>query len=411
MKIKYMYCLAALAVGGILASCSKRSNGPDDNDGNDGGRSKYVFLITSVGSGDESANYIVPVDDVTQGSISTTGTGAEADGYSFIAQHNKIFGLVWGGQGPITPYELNNEGKVVTAGSTINAVTALTYGKVDDDAFVFTSLTTSKAEPNATIMRYDAKNLVLAERNTIDISKVTGTDEVAVFTGVFQVDDDKLYLPYYSVPGVAGQNTKYKDSTWVAVVNYPELSVKTVIRDGRSSQSGFWFCQNSLKQIENGDVYLWSGAFGSKNPSAFMKIAKGTDSFDQEYFFNVEEKTEGAKIVRGTYIADGKFLIALEADNGTNDPERDGGGPARVKLAIADVLAQGITYIDGTPEYEAPWYDFPAFTEDDGHTVRFVLRESAEKYVVYTIDANTATATRGLEITGANVSSINKLTY
>lgn len=405
MKTKFFKLLLLLTTISAFTACNDDAPGPDDSiDGN----SRYVFQIQSVGSSDETATYIVPVDDITQGSISTTGTGTETDGYSFINQNNRIFGLVWGGQGPITPYKLNTSGKIEKVGNTINAVVALAYGAVNDDAFVFSSLTSTKENPIAIIMNYDAKNMRIASRNSFDISKISGNDEVAILSGIFQVDN-KIYAPFYCVPGVAGQTTKYTDNTWVAVFDYPSLEFEKVITDDRTGVSGFWFCQRSLKQIENGDTYVWSGAFGSKNPSAFIKINKGTEEFDQDYFFNVQEKTDGKKIVRGNYLANGKFLVALLTD--ANDvSERDGGGPVNVKLAIADVLNETVTYIDGTPEYEAPWYDFPVYTEKDGKTAQFVLRESAERYAVYTIDIEGGSAKRGLEIIGSNVSSISKLT-
>lgn len=406
MTMNYKQLAFAAIMGLMFGACSN-----DDSDGPEPpveGDSRYVFQIQSIGSGDETATYIVPTDDITGGTLSTTGVGTETDGYSFINQNNRIFGLVWGGQGPITPYKLNKQGKIEEVGNTINAVVALAYGPVNDDAFVFTSLTSQKANPIATIMNYDAKNLQIATQNSFDIAEIVGNGEVAVMSGIFQVDD-KLYAPFYCAPGVSGLNTQFKDSTWVAIFDYPSLEFQKVIRDGRTGVSGFWFCQRSLRQIENGDTYLWSGAFGSKNPSAFLRIKQGTEAFDQSYFFDVEAATEGKKIVRGNYLANGKFLVALLTDN-NDESERDGGGPVNVKLAIADVLNQTITYVDGAPEYEAPWYDFPVYVEADGKTAQFVLRESAERYAVYTIDIQGASATRGLEIIGANVSSISKLT-
>lgn len=409
MEFHKKWFLAAAGMAAFTLSSCSESDDPAAADPTGEPVSRYVFQVASVGSGEETATYIVPAEDISGGTISTTGNGTETDGYSFINQNNLIFGLVWGGQGPITPYMLNHEGKVVETGSTVNAVVALTYGGVNDDSFVFTSLTSTKDNPVATIMRYDAGKMILGERNTFDVSKITGTDEIAVLSGIFQVDD-KLYAPYYSEPGVPGETTKYKDSTWVAVFSYPELEFEKVIRDNRTGQSGFWFCQKSLQQVEDGDVYLWSGAFGSKNPSAFVRIKQGTEEFDQSYFFDVEAKTGGRKIVRGAYIAGGKFLVALQETPDDEVPGMDGGGPARVKLAIADVHEQSITYIDGAPAYETPWYDFPVYYEGDGKTVQFVLRESPERYAVYTIDINAAAAVRGLEIIGSNVASISKLT-
>src|SRR5690606_7050101 len=188
------YKLLALTVitGLTVGACS--DDGPDGPQQPVEGSSRYVSQIQSVGSGDATATYIVPTDDITGGTLSTTGVGTETDGYSFINQNNRIFGLVWGGQGPITPYKLNKQGKIEEVGNTINAVVALAYGPVNDDAFVFTSLTSQKANPIATIMSYDAKNLQIATQNSFDIADIVGNGEVAIMSGIFQVDD-KLYAP------------------------------------------------------------------------------------------------------------------------------------------------------------------------------------------------------------------------
>lgn len=408
MKPGYYLLFVLIFSAQTFTSCSKK-NEPDPPPPPET-ISRYVLQIISVGSGEEIATYLVPVDDVSSGVVSTTGNGTETDSYSFINQNNSIFGLVWSTQGPITPYKLNGEGKVAKTGEPINAVRALAYGTVGTDNFVIAS-SASRANPEASIMNYDTKSKIISKRGSVNALDITGLDELATFTGVCQVDDNKLYLPYYTTPGISGETTKYLDEMWVAVFNYPDLTFDKIITDDRASYSGNWFSMTSAKQIDNGDVYLWCSAYESKNPSSFLRIKKGTSEFDKSYFFDVEAKTGGRKIVRGRYITANKFLVAIEANERVEQPTRGGGDPADVRLAIADVVAQTITYIDGAPAYPAPWYDFPAYYEGDGKTVQFVMRESDERYWVYTIDFIAAKAKKGLEIIGSNVSSISKLEY
>ena len=406
MKINNRFFIAALAAVVLFSSCS---NDDDKTEEVIAANSRYVFQIASVGT-DGGATYIVPTDNITTGTISTAGVGTETDGYSFINQNNMIFGLVWSTQGPITPYKLAENGKVQKMGEPVNAVRALAYGTVNDDRFLFAS-NGSLAAPEAAIMDYDTKNFIISKRASLNTLTMTGINELATFTGVCQVDNDKIFLPYYTATGVSGVATTQNDSMWVAVLKYPELTLEKVIRDGRASYSGNWFSMTSMKQIEDGDTYAWCSAYKSKNPSSFLRVKKGTTEFDKNYFFDVEAKTGGRKIVRGRYLANGKFLLAIEAGPREVVPSRGGGDPADVKIAIADVKAQTITYVANIPQYEAPWYDFPAYYEGDGKTAQFVLRESAERYRVYTIDMNAATATKGAEIIGSNVSSITKLKY
>ena len=407
MKINNKFFIAAFAAILIFSSCSNDDSKPEEVI--ETSNSRYVFQIASVGT-DGRATYIVPTDNITTGTISTTGVGTETDGYSFINQNNMIFGLVWSTQGPITPYALNTLGKVQKMGEPVNAVRALAYGAINDDKFMFTS-NPDLASPEVSIMEYDAKNFVISKRSSVNSLTMTGVNELAGFTGVCQVGSDKIFLPYYTDTGVSGVATSNNDKMWVAILKYPELTLEKIISDERADYSGNWFSQTSMKQIEDGDVYAWCSAYNSKNPSSFLRIKKGTTEFDKTYFFDVEAKTGGRKIVRGRYLANGKWLLAIEAGPRVITRDTDGANPADVKIAIADVKAQTITYVANIPQYETPWYDFPAYYEGDGKTVQFVLRESAERYRVYTIDMNAATATKGAEIIGSNVSSISKLKY
>ncbi len=404
MKIKQLL-FAFIMAGGCLVGCSDKDKpAPGPEPGGDG-KSRYVFVAYSVGSeGVESAPYIISADSVTGGTVGLAG-GIETDAYSFIPQNNRIFAAVWGDQGPVTPYGLNDKGEIVEIGNTVNAPTAAIYGPVGDKFWVGGGFAGSFESPNATLFRYDAENLMLSGRNTIDLSKAAVQDEWPTWYGVFPVDDDKLYIPYDLSP--ANGTSKFLDSTWVLVVNYPSLTFKEIIRDGRSGPIGSWFGMHGLKQIEDGDVYAWSGAVGSKNPSAIMRIKKGTSVFDPNYFFNIEEKTGGLKLSRGEYIGGTKFLLSVFATKAD-----EGAWSARTRMAIADVKDNSFAWVNGIPEHVQMGYKQKIYVEDDKKTAHYVMKDDAGKHYVYNINIETAQASRGLEFVNiADITTISKLTY
>lgn len=399
--------LSVLGLGMLaLASCSddeKEQPVPGS-----GGNSKYVFVAYSVGSeGVESAPYIISADSVTGGKVGLEN-GIETDAYSFVTQNNTLFAAVWGGQGPVTPYKLDASGKIVQNGNTVNAVVAAIYGAVGTDSWVGGGFNGDKQDPMATLFRFDAKNLMLGGRNTIDMNKLAVGDEWPTWYGVFPVDQDKLFIPYDMFPLDQNQTqTKYPDSTWIMVATYPGLEFKKIIRDGRTGTIGSWFGMHGLKQIEDGDVYAYSTATKSKNPSAIVRIKKGTEEFDQSYFFNLEAKSGGLKVSRGDYISNGKFLMSFFI-NAKEVTEWSG----RTKLAIVDVKSQTITWVTGVPEHAQMGYKQKTFVEDDGNTIRYVMKDDAGKHFVYNINANTATGTKGLEFVNiADITTISKLTF
>jgi len=406
MKINNLLVLMSWMLLLASMSCSKDDDKTKDPAPVEGGKSKYVFVAYSVGSqGVESAPYIISSDSIASGKVGLSN-GIETDAYSFIPLNNTLFAAVWGGQGPITPYKLDGKGAIVQAGNMVNAITAPIYGAVTDEEWVGGGFVEGKDDPMATLFRFNAKNLILSGRNTIDMSKVTGNGEMPSWYGVFPVDADKLYIPFECFPGVANETTKLKDSTWIMVVSYPDLKFKKVIRDGRTSYIGNWFGMQGLKQIDDGDVYAWSTAANSKNPSAIVRVKKGADTFDQSYFFNVEQKT-GLKIGRGDYISGSKFLMSFYIDK-KQSLELSG----RTKLAIVDVKAQTITWVTGVPEHAQMSYKQKTFVENDRNTIRYVLKDDSGTHYVYTINAKTATGTRGLQFEGiSDITTISKLTY
>jgi hypothetical protein len=415
MRKTVNYFMASALMAGVLliASCSKNEADVIDTGSSDTGKSKFVFVVFSDGSGGEASRYIVSTDNVTSGTLSIKGNGIETDAYSFVKQNNKLFGIVYAAQGPTTPFKLNANGELVKAGANVNTEMTGVYGTVNANEYVGGSVTRSLSSPIATLYRFDAENLQIAGRNTVDLSKITGTDEMAVWTGITQVDN-KLFAPLYYTPGVTGQSTKYVDSTWIAVFDYPSLKYKRIIRDGRTGFIGNWFGMQGVKQIENGDVYAWSTAGGSgtlksTKPSAILRIKKGAEEFDQTYFFNVEAAAK-TKIARGEYIKDGKFLMTLYATDAIGSVS---GG--RVKLAIVDVINKTINYVSGVPEHDQMAYNMKVYVDADGKTAYYVMKEDAAnggEHYLYVIDVASGTAKRGIKFQGiADVTSITKLNY
>jgi len=409
-------CTGSLLSMLLFSACSKSDSEPSV-DGTDGAtlkNAKYVFVYTAATAG-VSGTYIITADDVNQGSVSSTNNGVESDAYSFILQNNKVFAQAYTDQGPVTPFGLNAEGKVVKAGNVVTTFRTGVYGTVNDDAWI------GGGDPRRNgvgeLFRFDAKNLLLAGKSTTDMKAITQTGANAVWTGLFQVDN-KIYMPYFKYTPPASATAPFTqgvygslDSTWVAVFSYPEMKYEKTISDDRTGYVGNWFSMQGLKQIENGDVYTWSTApeingVKSTKPSGIVRIKKGTEVFDKSYFFNMEE-IAGVKIARGAYIANGKFLMALYAGVTTGDIQ---GG--RVKMAIVDVNAKTVTYVSGIPEHNQPLFKLNTYYEEDGKTIDYVFKDDNGQNYVYVINAETATAKKGLYLEGAtDITAISKLKY
>ena len=119
------------------------------------------------------------------------------------------------------------------------------------------------------------------------------------------------------------------------------------------------------------------------------------------------EEVAHAKIARGAYIANGKFLMALYAGATTGDIS---GG--RVKMAIVDVNSKTVKYVDGIPEHNQPLFKLNTYYEGDGKTIDYVFKDDSGQFYVYVINAETATSKKGLHLEGAtDVTAISKIKY
>lgn len=411
MKKKSTLALLSTVLAFTVFSCSSDSDnsGTDVGGGTDTGKTKYIITATTGAVG--IADYLLTADDVSTGSISTIGNGIEQDGTYryYITAQNNFFSLLYGqgNPGAVTTYNLNAEGKLVKK-SDFQAETVHVFAAVNKDILTI-KVPRSGATSIAMMYKIDAEKSLITGEAQQDTKVLAGNGERAFFTWATQVGD-KVFMPYMSIKGDGVDNfgTVNPDSTWVAVYNYPELKLEKVIKDNRTSYLGAYFT-NGLFQDEKGDAYGFSGAVATSNsvvtstkPSAIVKIKSGTTEFDQSYFFNVQEKSGGYKISSTTYISNGKFLLLMYGNAGTNT--------GTVKLAIADVYNQTFKWVTNAPETLTSATSRYNITTEDGSSAIIGINTPDGNWV-YTINGTTAVATRGMKVEGGQITAIQKLKY
>lgn len=399
---------AVLAFTAFSCSSDSDKSGEETGGGTDTGKTKYIITATTGAAG--IADYLLTADDVSTGTITTTGNGLEQDGTYryYITAQNNFFSLLYGqgNPGAVTTYNLNSEGKLVKK-SDFQAETVHVFAAVNTD--ILTIKVPRSGASIASMYKIDAVNSLITGEAQQDTKVLAGNGERAFFTWATQVGE-KVYMPYMSIKGDGVDNfgTANPDSTWVAVYNYPELKLEKVIKDNRTSYLGAYFT-NGLFQDENGDAYGFSGAIATSNsvmtstkPSAVVRIKKGTTEFDQSYFFNVQEKSGGYKISSTTYISNGKFLLLMYGNVGKNS--------GAVKMAIADVYNQTFTWVTNAPETLTSVTSRYNITSEDGSSA-IVGINTPDGNWIYSINGTTAVATKGMKVEGGQITAIQKLKY
>lgn len=387
----------------LIASCSSDDNSsPEKPTTPEEGKkaSSYVFVINSLTGQEGGTKYIATASSLTEGVIKIDkNNGIETDSYSFFVQNNQLMAAVYGfsGQSPLTFYSLNAKSEIVE-GTKLATETIGSYGNIGKTEVVSATL-------GGNLFAINTELKQMTHKGAVDFDKLKYKDEEAGgrnLTGVFAVGTDKLYIPY-SVSPKEG-DTKYRDNTFIAVVDYPSLKVSKTIIDDRTGLIGSWFGMNGVQQVEDGSVYAWSPAEKSKNPSAFIRIKN--HEIDKGYFFDVQKATGGHKLSRAEYIGGNEFLVSFFVDKNIEST-----WSGVTKLAIVNVSTQSIRWIDTIAEHAQMPYKQKIYVEKDKKTVHYVAPiEKTNRFQVYNIDVATGIAKKGITIENANdVTAISKL--
>lgn len=394
----------ALAVG--ISSCSKdKVNNPaSDNKGN------YILTVTPVAS-TGVADYLLTADNLESGTLSTAGNGLEQDGTYryYVTTNNKFFSMLYGqgNPGAVTTYNIQS-GKL-TKLSNFQTETVQAFAPVNNDLLLIKIPRTFGNKANW--YKVDTDKLLITGEGQIDVANLTGNGETAHFSWVKQVNN-KVFAPYFSIKGCCGDSfgTKYPDSAWVAVYDYPSMKLEKVIKDDRTSFIGRYFV-DGLGVLENGDTYAFSssvattgGVLSSKKPSAITRINAGTTEFDKNYYFNFQEASGGMNITNWIYIGSGNFVV-----NATTSTEK-GAYSTGAHIGIVNVNSKTFKAVTGMPDLDKIGsVTDHNFTPKDGRTAYMGVTLKDGSSYVYKIDASNATATQGLKVEGGTITSISKL--
>ena len=429
MKTKFTASTMIMLITGITALTTGCSS--NDSPGNEGpvdpskGGTRYVISAKPINQETGSTDYLLTTEDITQGSISTIGNGVEQVGAYryYITINNQLNSLMFGqgnaegNPGDVTTDRLKENGALLKT-RDLSTETVQAFSAIGNDLLL--AKVPPRLETQAIFyLLPDGSNKLQTMKN-LELKNFTGNGELGQF-GFPASFGDKLLLPVYTVKGVGSameaNATSFPDSTWVAVLSYPELEVEKIIRDDRTGFLGDYH-HNSIFVDERGDAYGYSsaakqnerpsGEIVSKKQSAFVRIKKGTTEFDKDFFYNFEEKSGGYKIKAARYVGNGKFIVQTTG-------ERAGADATHVKFAAVDVYNSEFHWFDGVPatatsNWMTPETRYYGVVSADKTKAYIGVREGNNSYV-YEFDVNSHQAKKGLEVKGAEITSINELTY
>lgn len=448
-----------LLAGGLFASCS------DDNDldidipteTEENVISKFVVVSVA-----DEANYILTTDTLNQGTVTTQNNGlvTESGTYWIYYGDQYLYRLVYnqGNAGVSSSYILNADGKVEERDYTYEIRRFTSYGSYND--YIITSSTGDLGSDYADENGYLPKGFLLS---FLDVKKETfnensevvfsenflGNGEYVTLAGILEVDD-KIYsapipmgLSQYGVKAEGGkyvkypelvkteaggsassayvkgelQWTQYPDEAWVAIFNDETFANPKLIKTDKIS----FACGRNRSQYyqmiwaaDNGDVYVFSPSYAKTMsadvqkttlPAGVVRIKAGTEAFDESYYCNIEEQSNGNSFVRSWHLTADYFLLLMY-----DRPFAESGYTAN-QLAIFKAEDKKLTYVTGLPDPSViSGFGNTPFTED-GIAYMPVTTTDGSQPAVYCIDPATAVATKGLVVGAEQINAVGRLTY
>jgi len=383
--------------------------------------SGYTLALKTTG-GDE-IEFIVNTDDIMSGEITAENNGIELPSWRFFYPVGEtLFTTGYSEDNACVAYVDNGEGIVVEKSRFVFENSLEMFGASDDEK-TFLAMETPRGTgyTNARLHFIDEESGFVTKiiSTKIFIKEHTGDDPIegqVAWPTALQVRGDKLFIPYNVLDAKGWFTTPDPDKAYVAIYSYPSIGnePEKIIEDDRTSNIGVNGTTNGLIEADNGDLYSFScgsvnAGFSpaSTKPSGILKINSGETEFDQDYFLNIEEATNGGKIFTFDYVGNNKALARILAeDTGIAwDAYTRDETAFNQRLVIIDLEAKTVTDVADVPLH-AIRYTSPTFIEDGK---AYVSIETATDAHIYQIDIATATGVKGAKIIGKTVKGIFKL--
>lgn len=211
------------------------------------------------------------------------------------------------------------------------------------------------------------------------------------------------------------QWTQYPDECWIAIFTDETLQERKLIKTDRLSYA----CGRNKSQYyqmiwadELGDIYVFSPSYAkymsdsrqqTTHPAGVMRIRKGTEEFDPNYYYNLEELAEGRSFLRTWPVGDSKFLMLMYSE--ALEPAKT---MTANQLAIFDASTGTLTPVTGLPSPDSI-SGFGNTPYAEGNCAYIAVTTTNDYPAIYVINTQDATATKGLSIEATQVNGLGKL--
>lgn len=403
----------------VLAGC-----GSDDvtTDTGDGGSTTTVksgtgpyFIAVKTDAGTE---YIMQAQSLTAGNLDIKDnimelpqteytwvfSGHDAIGMVYKQQFAGIgYGLRWTGNDvPFTQLgEFRIEDRYSNFGFFGGQLVTSVAGQLSSDG---------KRNDGATFDFWNitADGVKLDHNKTIWTEDLTGNGQQVTFSSIVDNGDGTFLTAMVQSAfhqtgtgdGTSIGEVAYPDSVWVAKMD-ADLNVLHVYRDDRISYAAGRYRSQVFHEVfraDDGTVYVFSSSFDSNTTrkAGALRIKKGAEEFDPDYYFDLQTPAGGYKPRRVWHVTGSKFL--LEIYNELTFTTMTAGH----QFAIVDMDQKKFTWLSGLPAKNlitsgAETGGVPLYA--DG-VLYLPITQYGEDASIYLVNPDTGVATKGITLKG-----------
>jgi len=401
-KIVSVFTIFSIAI--FLSSCD------DDEFGTEEIPNAPYVLSLGITSGGTTAYYVVTAEDLMEGTINAIGKGIEQSGFHDYELGNQTIFCVGGlGVTNATGVVRGADGYLQESGEfTFNESLRL-FSQIDNQTMMGIEIPNDAESGNMmTFYTVDINSVSINNRKTTPITPLS-VFEWPSLTGLCR-SGDKIYMTYFHMNPKSFE-TKYTDTTYVAVFSYPDMALEKIMKDIRTGPAGSWYAHNGIFKVESGDMYIMSnsaisnGYSQSTKNAAFLRIPSETTEFD-DYYFDFESKSGGLKPAHIQYIGNG--LVFAEVSTIKPQTSADRWGDKSLKCCIIDLYNQTIKDITSIPVHNGNGGRRFAVLVDNGYVYVPITEESGNIHI-YKVDPQTASAEKGARVSANFVGGFFKL--
>ena len=447
----------ALCLLGLTSACTDdvTNNGGTNNEN---GESTAFVVAATVGE----ANYLLKSEALNSGNVSALGNGLTTDlGTTWIFYNDQyLYRLVYnqGNAGLSSSYQMTAGGAIEERDYTYEIPRFTAYGTYDNNIITSSTgyLGTEFADKNGYLPKGFLFSYLNVDNETLRTNteaifseNYLGNGEYVTLAGYVQVGSKMFTAPIpmgLSQYGVKANNgeyvvypelvktesggssssayvegelqwTQHPNEAWIAIYNNIDFTNPKLIKTDKISYAcGRYRSQyyQSIWAADNGDLYVFSPSYAKTMtaavqqttlPAGVVRIKAGAEEFDNDYYCNLEEQTNGKSFLRCWHIADDYFLM-LMYDRPLTEVDF-----VATELAVFKGSTKELNYVSGIPSADVlSGFGNTPYVEN-GKIYVTLATTDANQPAIYEVNPKTATATRGLEVNSDAVTAVGKLTY